>query len=65
MYISENAIKKILKEAGAERISSSASEEMQKCVNKMAFDIAQKAVKLSKHAKRKTIDSSDVKLACG
>lgn len=65
MYISENTIKKILKEAGAGRISSDASMEMQKCVNRIAFDIAQKAVRLSKHAKRKTIDVSDIKLAYG
>jgi DNA-binding protein len=64
MYISEHTIKKILKEAGAKRISADASMEMQKCINKMAFNVAQKAVVLSKHAKRKTVDVSDVKLAC-
>lgn len=64
MYISENTIKKILKEAGAGRISADASAEMQKYINKTAFDVAQKAVRLSKHAKRKTVDINDVKLAC-
>lgn len=64
MYISENTVKKILKEAGAARISAGACVEMQKYINRMAFDVAQKAVRLSKHAKRKTIDVSDVKLAC-
>jgi histone H3/H4 len=63
MYISESAIKKILKEAGASRSSSDAVEAMQSYVNKIAFDAAQKAVRLSKHAKRKTVDISDVKLA--
>ena len=42
MYISEHTIKKILKEAGAGRISSDASAEMQKHINRMAFSIAQK-----------------------
>lgn len=65
MYISEHIVKKILKEAGAGRISSDASTEMQKHVNRMAFGIAQKAVQLSKHAKRKTVDISDIRLACG
>ena len=65
MYISEHTIKKILKEAGAARISAGASMELQKCINKYAFNAAQKAVMLSKHAKRKTVDASDVKLACG
>jgi histone H3/H4 len=65
MYISEHTLKKILKEAGATRISADASAEMYKYINRMAFEIAQKAVKLSKHAKRKTVDIDDVKLACG
>ena len=64
MYISEHTVKKILKEAGASRISANASMEFQKHINRMAFDMAQKAVRFSKHAKRKTIDLSDVKLAC-
>ena len=65
MYISEHILKKLLKEAGATRISAEASAELYKYINRMAFDIAQKAVKLSKHAKRKTVDASDIKLACG
>jgi DNA-binding protein len=63
MYISEHTVKKILKEAGATRISAQASMELQKYINKMAFDVAQKAVRLSRHAKRKTVDINDVKLA--
>ena len=38
--------------------------ELQKYVNRIAFNTAQKAVLLSHHAKRKTIDVSDIKLAC-
>ncbi len=63
MYISENTIKKILKEAGANRVSATASAELQKHINRMAFALAQKAVRLSRHAKRKTVGISDVKLA--
>lgn len=64
MYISEHVVKKILKEAGATRISATASMELQKYVNRLAFNLAQKAVRFSKHAKRRTVDISDVKLAC-
>ena len=64
MYISESTVKKILKEAGASRISTDARMEFHKHVNKMAFGMAQKAVRFSKHAKRKTVDISDIKLAC-
>jgi DNA-binding protein len=63
MYISQGTVKKILKEAGAQRISMEASEEMRKYLNKLAFRTAQKAVKLSKHARRKTVELSDIRLA--
>lgn len=63
MYISESTVKKILKEAGASRISSNASMELHKYINRVAFDIARKAVRLSRHAKRKTVEASDIKLA--
>ncbi|MDE1868377.1 MAG: NFYB/HAP3 family transcription factor subunit [Candidatus Micrarchaeota archaeon] len=64
MYISESTIKKILKEAGASRVSKEGKMAFQKYVNKVAFDAAHKTVMLSRHAKRKTVDVSDVKLAC-
>ena len=64
MYISESTIKRILKEAGAQRVSNDASTELQKYINRIAFSVAQKAVRFSQHAKRKTIGLSDVKLAC-
>jgi len=63
LYISECTVKKILKEAGASRSSSEAVEALQNYIDRVAFGVAQKAVKLSKHAKRKTVDISDVKLA--
>ncbi len=64
MYISAGTIKKILKEAGAQRVSAEAAENMRKYMNRIAFTTAQKAVKLSKHAKRKTVELSDIRLAC-
>ena len=64
MYISESTVRRILKEAGARRVRSEASAELQKYVNRIAFNAAQKAVMLSQHAKRKMIDVSDIKLAC-
>jgi histone H3/H4 len=63
VYISGSVIRRMLKDAGAQRSSIEAVEAMQNYVNKVAFDVAQKAVRLSKHAKRKTVDVSDVKLA--
>ena len=63
MYISGNTARKILKEAGAHRVSAEAEEELCKYISRVAFKTAQKAVKLSKHAKRKTVGLSDIKLA--
>ncbi len=65
MYISEGTARRILKEAGASRVSSEAVAEFHKHINRAAFEIASKAIKLSLHAKRKTVDASDIKLACG
>ncbi len=63
MYISENTIRRILKDAGAMRVSDDAVKEFRKHLEKRSFEIAQKSVRLSKHAKRKTVDSSDIRLA--
>jgi histone H3/H4 len=57
-------MKKILKEAGATRVSGDACTEMQKYLNRTAYKIAEKAVMLSKHAKRKTVAAADIRLAC-
>ncbi len=65
MYIPRSTIKKILKEAGAKRVSNEAADVFHKDMNRMAFTIAQRAVRLAKHAGRKTVGASDVKLANG
>ncbi len=63
MYVSDGTARKILKEAGATRVSADATQEFQKCINRYAFEVAQKAVKFAKHAKRKTVEGSDISLA--
>lgn len=63
--ITRSTLKKILKEAGAERVSDEAADTFHRDINRMAFGIAMRAVKLAKHAKRKTVRASDVKLANG
>lgn len=64
MFIANSTMRKILKEAGATRVSEEASAELQKYVNRTAYKIAEKAVALSKHAKRKTVAAADIRLAC-
>lgn len=63
MFITESTARRILREAGASRISDEAALEFQKFINKSAYDVANKAVQLARHAKRKTIAQSDIKLA--
>jgi histone H3/H4 len=55
--------KRILKSVGGDRISDSAAMELSETLNAYAYSIAKKAVKLAKHAKRKTVQKSDVELA--
>ena len=55
---------RILKNAGANRISDGAKEELASILEDIGMDIAQEAVKLAKHVGRKTVKASDVELAC-
>ncbi|MFH1850551.1 MAG: histone family protein [archaeon] len=57
------AMEKILKQAGAVRVSDKAKEALKSVLEEYAEGISANAVKLAIHAGRKTIKASDVKLA--
>ncbi len=57
------AMYRILKSAGAERVSDSAKRALAKEIERYASRVAEKAVKLARHAGRKTVTESDIELA--
>ena len=54
---------RLLKNAGAARISDDAAEELAAILEEYGENIAADATKLAKHAGRKTIKAEDIKLA--
>ncbi len=57
------AMEKILKLAGAERVSDRAKVALKNVIEDSAEGIASQAVKLALHAGRKTVKAGDIKLA--
>jgi len=56
-------VEKLLKKAGAERISADASEELAAILEDIGGEISRRAAALSAHAKRRTVKDEDVKMA--
>ncbi|MFC1690948.1 histone family protein [Nanoarchaeota archaeon] len=57
------AMEKILKNAGADRVSDKAKEALKEIVEDIAQEIAESAVRYANHAGRKTVKGGDIKLA--
>lgn len=53
------------KKVGIRRISKDALEEMREILTEEGMHVAERAVKLSLHARRRTVMKEDVELAAG
>jgi histone H3/H4 len=56
-------VKRIIKASGAARVSDDAAAELATVLEDYGEEVAVQAVKLAKHAGRKTVTADDVKLA--
>ncbi|MBU1203974.1 MAG: NFYB/HAP3 family transcription factor subunit [Nanoarchaeota archaeon] len=61
--ISLGAMEKLLRQAGAPRVSDKAKAVMRDKLEEHAKEIGVKAVKFMQHSKRKTVKSKDIELA--
>jgi len=56
-------IERLMRKAGAERVSKDAAKELAVILEEYAVTIATQAVKLAKHAGRITVTAEDIRLA--
>ena len=57
------AMERLMKKAGAERVSQSAKTALKQILEDHAINVSQKALEIAKNSKRKTIKSRDVEIA--
>ena len=56
-------IDRLIRKAGAERVSEEATHLLRDILEAIAYEIAREAIELARHAGRKTVMADDVKLA--
>lgn len=57
------AMERLLKKAGAERVSEDSKKALKDVLESIAEEIAEKATKIAAHTGRKTVKAGDIKLA--
>jgi histone H3/H4 len=61
--LSQSAVERIMKKAGAERVSADAAETLGALMEDYGIFLAKEAKKMSDHAGRKTLRGSDIRMA--
>jgi histone H3/H4 len=61
--LSSSAVERIIKKAGAERISADATETLAVLMEEYGIFLSKEAKKMSDHAGRKTLRGSDIRMA--
>ncbi len=56
-------IDRLMRKAGADRVSESAGKKMVESLEDYASDVARKATDIARHSGRKTVKAEDIKLA--
>jgi DNA-binding protein len=57
------AMEKLLKKIGAARVSADAKEKLREVLEEIGEEIGEKAIRMAKHAGRKTVKASDIREA--
>lgn len=61
--LSQAAVERIIKKAGAERVSAEAAETLSELMEEHGLFLAKEAKKMADHAGRKTLRGSDIRMA--